>query len=78
MKLLLIEDDQVIADFINKGMNEAGFAIDHMPDGQLGLSAALNFSYDLAIIDLMLPKTRWHINNRSYTSKKNQITHYHT
>lgn len=56
MKLLLIEDDQVIADFIQKGMKEAGFAIDHMPDGQMGLSAALNYSYDLAIIDLMLPK----------------------
>ena len=56
MKLLLIEDDQVIADFIQKGMKEAGFAIDHMLDGQMGLSAALNYTYDLAIIDLMLPK----------------------
>ncbi len=56
MKLLLIEDDLVIADFIQKGMKEAGFAIDHMQDGQMGLSAALNYTYDLAIIDLMLPK----------------------
>lgn len=56
MRLLLIEDDQVIADFIQKGMKEAGFAIDHMPDGQMGLSAALNQTYDVAIIDLMLPK----------------------
>ena len=56
MKLLLIEDDQVIADFIQKGMKEAGFAIDHMSDGQMGLSSALNYTYDLAIIDLMLPK----------------------
>lgn len=56
MKILLIEDDQVIADFIQKGMKEAGFAIDHMLDGQMGLSAVLNYTYDLAIIDLMLPK----------------------
>ncbi len=56
MKILLVEDDQVIANFIQKGMKEAGFAIEHMPDGQTGLSAALNHAYDLAIIDLMLPK----------------------
>ncbi len=56
MKLLLIEDDQVIANFIQKGMKEAGFVIDHMQDGQIGLNAAVSKQYDLAIIDLMLPK----------------------
>lgn len=56
MKILLIEDDQVIASFIEKGMKEAGFAIDHMSDGQMGLSSAINNTYDIAIIDLMLPK----------------------
>lgn len=55
MRLLLIEDDQVIADFICKGLKESGFAIDHMTDGQTGLSAALQGAHDLAIIDLMLP-----------------------
>jgi two-component system OmpR family response regulator len=55
MKILLIEDDQIIADFIRKGMKEAGFTIDHMFNGQHGLKAALSNSYDLAIIDLMLP-----------------------
>ncbi len=56
MRLLLIEDDQVIADFIIKGLKEAGFAIDHAADGQLGLSLVIQDIYDLAIIDLMLPK----------------------
>jgi two-component system OmpR family response regulator len=56
MKMLLIEDDQIIADFIKKGMKEAGFAIDHADDGLKGLDSALNDSYDIAIIDLMLPK----------------------
>jgi len=56
MKLILIEDDQVIADFITRGMKEAGFAVDHMVDGQSGLNTILNNNYDVAIIDLMLPK----------------------
>ena len=56
MKIILIEDDQVIADFITKGMREAGFAIDHAVDGQMGLNAVLDNNYDIAIIDLMLPK----------------------
>lgn len=56
MKLLLIEDDVVIAKFIIKGMNEAGFSVDHLSDGQAGLNAALQENYDIAIIDIMLPK----------------------
>ena len=56
MKILLIEDDQVIADFIIKGMSEAGYQIDHQTNGRYGLQAALNQSYDIAIIDMMLPQ----------------------
>lgn len=56
MRILLIEDDSVIADFITKGMKQAGFAIDHMEDGIMGLHAALDGVYDLAIVDLMLPR----------------------
>lgn len=56
MKILLIEDDQVIADLICKGMREAGYGIDHTDDGVTGLSHALSGCYDLAVVDLMLPK----------------------
>lgn len=56
MKILLVEDDQVIADFIEKGMKEAGFAIEHVGDGQAGLDYALTGDFDLGIIDIMLPK----------------------
>ena len=55
MRILLIEDDQIIADFIQKGMKEAGFTIDHFSDGSIGLHAALTGSYDVGILDLMLP-----------------------
>ena len=56
MKILLIEDDKVIADFIIKGMSEAGFVVDHQSNGRYGLQAALNENYDIAIIDVMLPQ----------------------
>lgn len=55
MKLLLIEDDQIIADFIVKGFKEAGYTINHAIDGITGLQYALSNGYDLAIIDIMLP-----------------------
>jgi two-component system OmpR family response regulator len=56
MRLLLVEDDLKIASFILKGLKEAGFAVDHAPDGEDGLHLALHEPYDAAIIDIMLPK----------------------
>jgi two-component system OmpR family response regulator len=56
MRILLVEDDSKIASFIMKGMKEAGYAVDHAPDGSEGLELALTEPYDAAIIDIMLPK----------------------
>jgi two-component system, OmpR family, response regulator len=56
MKILIIEDDQVIADLILKGLKEAGFVVEHADEGLTGVSLALSGDYDLAIVDLMLPK----------------------
>lgn len=56
MHLLLIEDDCVLADFVIKGLQEAQYSVDHFKDGCQGRLAALSRAYDLAIIDLMLPK----------------------
>jgi two-component system OmpR family response regulator len=56
MRLLLVEDDLKIASFVKKGLEEAGYAVDHAPDGEDGLHLALHEPYDVAIIDLMLPK----------------------
>jgi two-component system OmpR family response regulator len=55
MRLLLIEDDEKIASFVNRGFKEAGFVIEHASDGDSGLSMALMSTYDVAIIDIMLP-----------------------
>jgi DNA-binding response OmpR family regulator len=56
MRALLIEDDKTIAEFVVRGLREAGFAVDHEADGEAGLEAALQQSYDVAIVDLMLPR----------------------
>jgi two-component system OmpR family response regulator len=56
MRLLLVEDDVKIAQFVSQGLKEAGFAVDHMDNGEDGLHMALNEPYDVAVIDIMLPK----------------------
>jgi DNA-binding response OmpR family regulator len=55
MRILLIEDDRRIADFILMGLKEAGFVTDHALNGEDGLHLASTESYDAAIIDIMLP-----------------------
>jgi heavy metal response regulator len=56
MRALIVEDDQTIADFVGQGLREAGFAVDRASDGDEGLRAALNQPYDVAIVDVMLPR----------------------
>jgi len=56
MRVLIVEDDGTIADFVSQGLTEAGFAVDVAADGERGLELASSGSYDAAIVDLMLPK----------------------
>jgi two-component system, OmpR family, response regulator len=56
MRILIVEDDKKIASFVMRGMKEAGFAVDHAEDGELGLHLSLSQSYDAAIMDVMLPR----------------------
>jgi two-component system OmpR family response regulator len=55
VRLLLVEDDPIIADFVARGLREAGFAVDVAGDGNRGLTLALESRPDVAIVDLMLP-----------------------
>jgi two-component system OmpR family response regulator len=55
MKLLLIEDDQRTADFIQRGLKEHGHEVDHAENGKDGLILASHGKYDAAVIDRMLP-----------------------
>jgi two-component system, OmpR family, response regulator len=56
MKLLVIEDDIVIADSLKKGLTQESFVVDVAYDGEMGLDLALSGDFDLMILDLMLPK----------------------
>jgi two-component system OmpR family response regulator len=56
MRILLVEDDQTIADFVEKGLREAGFAVVRAADGRTGLQQAKKEPYDAAIVDVMLPE----------------------
>ena len=56
MRVLLVEDDPTIAQFVEKGLREAGYAVDHAADGVSGLECALAEPYDAAIVDVMLPR----------------------
>ncbi len=55
MRVLVAEDDQVIADFVSRGLREAGYAVDVASTGTETLKKALNGGYDAAVMDVMLP-----------------------
>lgn len=55
MRILIVEDDEKIASFIVKGLKQAGYTVDHAPDGELGLEMALSNEFDAAVMDIMLP-----------------------
>lgn len=56
MRILLVEDDVNLAQFIRKGLQEEQYAVDFAADGQEGLALASVNPYDLLILDIMLPK----------------------
>lgn len=55
MKILIVEDDQRIAQNIQKGLEEKGFSSEIAYDGQIGLRFALSGQFDLIILDLNMP-----------------------
>jgi heavy metal response regulator len=56
MRVLIIEDERKVADFIQKGMQQEGYAVDIARDGEDGAYQATSIEYDVVILDLMLPK----------------------
>jgi len=55
MKILLVEDEENVADFIRRGLEEEGFVVDVSYDGKDGFVKATSGEYDLMILDIMLP-----------------------
>jgi two-component system copper resistance phosphate regulon response regulator CusR len=55
MKILVVEDEPKSGDYLKQGLTEAGFVVDLARDGLDGLHLALTETYELAILDVMLP-----------------------
>lgn len=55
MRLLLIEDEKKVADFVARGLRAERYAVDIAYDGLTGLNMATSYNFDLIILDLMLP-----------------------
>ena len=55
MKVLIIEDDPVSADYLGKALGESGHKVDTLGDGARGLDRARHEDYDILIVDRMLP-----------------------
>ena len=56
MRILVVEDEKKVADFIKKGLEEEQFSVDVAYDGEDGVNKAENNSYDLILMDIMMPK----------------------
>ena len=56
MRLLIVEDEVKVSEFLRKGFEEEFFSVDTAEDGDQGAFMALTESYDVILLDLMLPK----------------------
>lgn len=56
MRILIIEDEKQVLNFVKKGFKEHGFSVDTAMDGREGFFLATGESYDCIVLDIMLPK----------------------
>ncbi len=55
MKILLVEDEEKVRNFVTRGLKAEGFSVDEAVDGKSGLEFTAHYGYDLVIMDIMLP-----------------------
>lgn len=55
MRILVVEDEARIADFVKRGLESAGYGVEVAKDGKTALDKSHELDYDLLILDLMLP-----------------------
>jgi DNA-binding response OmpR family regulator len=56
MRILVVEDELRILSFVTRGLAAAGYSVERAMDGRAGLEKALGLSFDLVILDLLLPR----------------------
>lgn len=55
-RILIVEDEEKIARFVELELKHEGYAVDKVTNGRDGLSAAQSGTYDLMLLDIMLPE----------------------
>jgi len=55
MRLLVVEDEPDIRDALSMSLSDDGYAVDTAEDGEIGLYKALNWDYDVILLDIMMP-----------------------
>ncbi len=55
MHVLFVEDESKIANFVNAGLKEHGFVVDHCDNGDQGYESAISNDYDAVVLDIMVP-----------------------
>ena len=55
MRIIIVEDDGKIAQFVSKGLTEAGYQVDHESDAESAIPQMVDTEYDAAVVDVMLP-----------------------
>ena len=56
MKILLVEDDEVIASTLENILRDRHYIVDRVAEGELGWEFVETYSYDLILLDIVLPK----------------------
>jgi heavy metal response regulator len=56
MRILVVEDEKKVANFLKKGLREEGYLVDLADNGEDGLSLATDTEYDLIVLDIYLPR----------------------
>ncbi len=56
MRVLIVEDEEKVANFLSRGLEEEGYSVDVAYDGRAGLKFIKENAYDLVLLDLMLPE----------------------
>lgn len=55
MRVLIVEDDSKIAQFVRRGLEEVGYHVDHQADAESAVPLLADGEYDAAVVDIMLP-----------------------
>jgi len=55
VRIIIVEDDGKIAQFVSKGLTEAGYQVDHESDAESAIPQMVDTEYDAAVVDVMLP-----------------------